>query len=77
MVENKGIMYIWNDQNLKSRELEINIRNEIGAEQQLLNKSEIHDLEPNIKNIYHAGVFSKNKSKNFKRIFFGLRACLA
>jgi len=59
LVENKGIIYIWNDQNLKSRELEINIRNEIGAEQQLLNKKEIHDLEPNIKNIYHAGVFYK------------------
>jgi len=59
LVENKGIMYIWNDQNLKSRELEINIRNDIGAEQQLLSKSEIHDLEPNIKNIYHAGVFYK------------------
>jgi glycine/D-amino acid oxidase-like deaminating enzyme len=59
LVENKGIMYIWNDQNLKSRELEINIRNEIGAEQELLSKSEIHDLEPNIKNIYHAGVFYK------------------
>jgi len=59
LVENKGIMYIWNDQNLKSRELEINIRNEIGAEQQLLNKKEIHDLEPNIKKIYHAGVFYK------------------
>ena len=28
-------MYIWNDQNLKSRELEINIREEIGAEQQI------------------------------------------
>jgi len=59
LLENKGIMYIWNDQNLKSRELEINIRNEIGAEQQLLSKKEIHDLEPNIKNIYHAGVFYK------------------
>ena len=59
LVENNGIMYIWNDQNLKSRELEINIRNEIGAEQQLLNKKEIHDLEPNIKKIYHAGVFYK------------------
>ncbi len=59
LVENKGIMYIWNDQNLKSRDLEINIRNEIGAEQQLLNKKEIHDLEPNIKKIYHAGVFYK------------------
>jgi len=59
LIENKGIMYIWNDQNLKSRELEINVRNEIGAEQQLLNKKEIHDLEPNIKKIYHAGVFYK------------------
>tara|TARA_B100000579_G_scaffold239831_1_gene196647 strand:+ start:5760 stop:7001 length:1242 start_codon:yes stop_codon:yes gene_type:complete len=59
LVENKGIMYIWNDQNLKSRELEINIRNKIGAEQQLLNKKEIHDLEPNIKKIYHAGVLYK------------------
>tara|TARA_B100000945_G_scaffold288970_1_gene261685 strand:- start:255 stop:1493 length:1239 start_codon:yes stop_codon:yes gene_type:complete len=59
LVENNGIMYIWNDQNLKSRELEIKIRDEIGAEQQLLNKKEIHDLEPNIKKIYHAGVFYK------------------
>jgi len=59
LIENKGIMYIWNDQNLKSRELEIKIREEIGAEQQLLNKKEIHDLEPNIKQVYHAGVFYK------------------
>ncbi len=59
LVESKGIMYIWNDQNLKSRELEIKIRDEIGAEQQLLNKKEIHDLEPNIKQVYHAGVFYK------------------
>ena len=59
LVESKGIMYIWNDQNLKSRELEIKIRDEIGAEQQLLSKKEIHDLEPNIKQVYHAGVFYK------------------
>ena len=44
LVENKGILYIWNDQRFKSRELEINIRNELGVEQQLVNKSEIHDL---------------------------------
>jgi D-amino-acid dehydrogenase len=55
LVENKGILYIWNDQDLKSRELEINIRNELGVEQQLVNKSEIHDLEPHIKPFYHAG----------------------
>jgi glycine/D-amino acid oxidase-like deaminating enzyme len=65
LVENNGIMYIWNDQNLKSRELEIKIRDEIGAEQQLLNKKEIHDLEPNLKKIYHAGVFYK-KAKHAK-----------
>ncbi len=59
LVESKGIMYIWNDQNLKSRELEIKIRDKIGAEQQLLSKKEIHDLEPNIKQVYHAGVFYK------------------
>ncbi len=74
LVENKGIMYIWNDKNLKSRELEINIRNEIGAEQQLLNKKEIHDLEPNIKKIYHAGVFYKKArhAKNPKKILLKL-----
>ena len=57
LVENKGILYIWNDQDLKSRELEINIRKELGVQQQLVNKKEIHDLEPNIKPIYHAGVY--------------------
>ena len=74
LVENKGIMYIWNDQNLKSRELEINIRNEIGAEQQLLNQKEIHDLEPNIKKIYHAGVFYKKAkhARNPKKILLKL-----
>ena len=74
LVENKGIMYIWNDQNLKSRELEINIRNEIGAEQQLLNQKEIHDLEPNINKIYHAGVFCKKArhTRNPKKILLKL-----
>jgi len=57
LVENKGILYIWNDQDLKSRELEINIRKELGVKQQLVNKKEIHDLEPNIKPFYHAGVY--------------------
>ena len=36
LVENKGILYIWNDQDLKSRELEIKIREELGVEQQLV-----------------------------------------
>ena len=33
LVEEKGILYIWNDQNLKSRELEINVREELGVKQ--------------------------------------------
>ena len=57
LVENKGILYIWNDKDLKSRELEINVRNELGVKQQLVSKSEIHDLEPHIKPFYHAGVY--------------------
>ena len=57
LVENKGILYIWNDKDLKSRELEINVRKELGVQQQLVNKKEIHDLEPNIKPFYHAGVY--------------------
>ena len=57
LVEKKGIMYIWTDKDLRSRELEINIRKELGVEQQVLNTKEIHDLEPNIKPFYHGGVF--------------------
>ena len=57
LVENKGIIYVWNDQNLKSRELEIKIRKELGVKQQLLSPKDIHDLEPNIKPFYHGGVF--------------------
>ncbi len=57
LVEKKGIMYIWDKSNLKSRELEINMRNELGVEQQVLTQKEIHDLEPNIKKFYHGGVF--------------------
>ena len=74
LVENKGIMYIWNDQNLKSRELETSIRNEIGAEQQLLNKKEIHDLEPHINKIYHGGALYSNArhARNPKKILLKL-----
>jgi len=57
LVENKGILYLWTDKNLKSRELEIKIREELGVKQQLVNPKEIHDLEPNIKPFYHGGVY--------------------
>ena len=74
LVENKGIMYIWNDQDLKSRELEIKVRNELGVKQQLLNKKEIHDLEPNIKPFYHAGVYYPyaRHARNPKKILLKL-----
>ena len=57
LVENKGILYIWNNKDLKSRELEIKVREELGVRQQLVNTKEIHDLEPNIKPFYHGGVY--------------------
>ena len=57
LVENKGILYIWNNKDLKSRELEIKVRDELGVKQQLVNKHEIHDLEPHIKKFYHGGVY--------------------
>tara|TARA_Y100000590_G_scaffold294421_1_gene331755 strand:- start:129 stop:1367 length:1239 start_codon:yes stop_codon:yes gene_type:complete len=59
LVEKKGVLYVWDKNNLKSRELEINIRKELGVDQQLVNPKEIHDLEPNIKQFYHGGVFYK------------------
>ena len=74
LVENKGILYIWNDKNLKSRELEIRVREELGVKQQLVNKVEIHDLEPHIKPIYHAGVYYPyaRHTRNPKRILLKL-----
>ena len=56
LIENKGIIYFWTNKNLKSRELEINIRKEFGIKQQLLKPHEIHDLEPHIKKIYHGEI---------------------
>jgi D-amino-acid dehydrogenase len=56
LIESKGIIYFWTNKDLKSRELENNIRNELGVKQQLLTPHEIHDLEPHIKKIYHGGV---------------------
>ena len=57
LVENKGILYIWNDKDLKSRELEIRVRDELGVKQQLVNKDEIRDLEPKIKKLNLADYF--------------------
>jgi len=75
LVEKKGIMYIWDNKNLKSRELEIKLREELGVKQRLLSPKEIHDLEPNIKPFYHGGVFynyarhTRNPKKILTKLF--------
>ncbi len=56
LVEKKGIIYIWTNKNLKSRELEIKVRNDLGIEQKLLSKKEILELEPNLNPVFDAGV---------------------
>ena len=60
LVESKGIIYFWTNKDLKSRELEYKIRNDLGVKQQLLTPHEIHDLEPNIKKVYHGGALYSN-----------------
>ena len=57
LVESNGILYVWTNKSIKSRELEIQIRDELGVKQQLVNPKEIHDLEPNIKPFYDGGVY--------------------
>ena len=56
LVERKGIIYIWTKDNLKSRKLEIKVRNELGIKQKLLTRDEILDLEPNLSPVFHEGV---------------------
>ena len=74
LIEDNGILYVWNNQNLNSRNLEIKIRDELGVKQKVLNKKEIHDLEPNLKHFYHGGVFYDyaKHAKNPKKILIKL-----
>jgi len=74
LVESKGIIYFWTNKDLKSRELEINIRKQLGVKQQLLTQHEIHDLEPHIRQIYHGGVLYSNArhTRNPKKILLKL-----
>ena len=74
LVESKGIIYFWTNKDLKSRELEINMRKELGVKQQLLTPHEIHDLEPHIKQIYHDGVLYPNArhTRNPKKVLLKL-----
>jgi len=74
LVEKQGILYIWNNQNLKSRDLEIKVRNDLGIDQQVITPKEIHDLEPNIKPFYHGGVYYRygRHARNPKKILLKL-----
>ncbi len=74
LIENKGILYVWNNQNLKSRDLEIKIRNDLGVKQNILTTKDIHDLEPNLKPFYHGGVFYDyaRHARNPKKILLKL-----
>ena len=74
LVENRGIIYFWTDKDLKSRELEMNIRKELGIEQQLLTPYEIHDLEPHIRKVYHGGIYypSARHTRNPRKILLKL-----
>jgi glycine/D-amino acid oxidase-like deaminating enzyme len=56
LVERKGILYAWTNENLKSRNLEIKVREDLGVKQTLVSKKEILDLEPNLQPIFDSGV---------------------
>ncbi len=57
LVEKKGIIYVWTNKNMKSRELEIKVRNDLGVKQKLLNTKDILDLEPNLKPVFDGGAY--------------------
>ena len=75
LVEKKGIIYVWTNQNLKSRELEIKVRNDLGVKQKLLSKEEILDLEPNLNPVFDGGAYydyayhAKDPGKIVRKIF--------
>ena len=75
LVEKKGIIYVWTNQNMKSRELEIKVRNDFGVKQKLLTTREILDLEPNLKPVFDGGAYydyayhAKDPGEIVKKIF--------
>ena len=56
LVEKNGIIYVWKNKSLKSRKLEIKVRDDLGIEQKLLTKKEVLELEPNLSPVFDAGV---------------------
>ena len=60
LVEKKGIIYVWTYKNLKSRKLEIKVRNDLGIEQKLLTQKQVLELEPNLNPVFDEGVIYEN-----------------
>ena len=60
LIKKEGIIYVWTNKNLKSRELEIKTRKDLGIEQKLLTQKEILELEPNLKPVFDSGVIYEN-----------------
>ena len=75
LVDKKGIIYVWSNKNLKRRELEIKVRNDLGIKQKLLTQKEILNLEPNLNPVFDAGVlyegsmFARDPHAILKEIF--------
>ena len=70
----KGIIYVWTNKNLKSRNLEIKVRNDLGIKQKLLNKKRFLKLEPNLilylmQELFMRSNARKRSTWNFKKIF--------
>ncbi len=57
LVEKRGIIYVYTNKNLKSRRLEIKVRDDLGIKQKHLTKNEVLELEPNLNPVFDAGIF--------------------
>ena len=60
LVEKKGIIYVWTNKNIKSRKLEIKVRDDLGIKQKLLTQKQVLDLEPNLNPVFDGGVIYEN-----------------
>ena len=52
LVEKKGIIYVWTNKNLKSRKLEIKVRNDLGIEQKLINSKRSFRIRAKFKSCF-------------------------
>ena len=77
LIEKKGIIYVYTNKNLKSRKLEIKVRDDLGIKQKHLTQKEVLNLEPNLNPVFDAGIFYENSMHArdphgiLKKIFIG------